>query len=107
MLTKEKRTIDELQSKISQLRISTSSLQLKVSTQEAEISKRDATIAKKESELTAKTKAVEENAVILSRLNEQLTRARDRLSSKLQVTQYLLLQLISLFFTYPLGNKHV
>ena len=53
---------------------------------DATITSKDATIASGESELNAKTKTLEEKGAIISGLSEQLTRTREHLSSKQQVS---------------------
>ena len=64
------------------LRTTIDSFEYKTSAIEAEISRHVVTITKSELQLKAKTKTLEEKDTIISRLNEQLTRVRERLSSK-------------------------
>ena len=74
-----------LEAEISESVVNTASLKHKISTLEAETSRKTATVERKESELKAKTRALEEKEAITSGMREQLTRARDHLSSKQQV----------------------
>ena len=64
----------------------TNALKHKVSTLEGETSRKTATVERKESELKAKTRALEEKEAIISGMKEQLTKAREHLSSKQQVS---------------------
>ena len=66
--------------------VNTASLKHKISTLEAETSRKAATVERKESEIKAKTRVLEEKEAIISGMREQLTRAREHLSSKQQVS---------------------
>ena len=61
-------------------------LEHKILTLEGETSRKTATVERKESELKAKTRALEEKEAIISGMREQLTKAREHLSSKQQVS---------------------
>ena len=75
-----------LEAKISESVVNTASLKHKISTLEAETSRKTATVERNESELKAKMRALEEKEAIISGMSEQLTRAREHLSSKQQVS---------------------
>ena len=76
----------ELEAEISQSVTNTASFKHKISTMEAEVSRNRATIDNNESKLQIKTRALEEKQAIISGMSEQLTRARDNLISKQQVS---------------------
>ena len=80
-----KNEIHQLEAEISESIVNTASLKHKVSTLEAETSRNTATVERKESELKAKTRVLEEKEAIILGMSEQLTRAREHLSSKQQV----------------------
>ena len=82
-LRNEKR---QLEAEISESVVNTTSLKHKISTLEAETSRNTATVERKESELKAKTRVLEEKEAIISGMREQLTRAREHLTSKQQVS---------------------
>ena len=82
-LTNEKH---QFNAEISRSVTKTNSLEHIISTLESELSRKSATIERNESELKAKTKALEERKVIISEMSEQLTKAREHLSSKQQVS---------------------
>ena len=87
-----KRLTDEnnrLQIELSQFLKKTDSLKHKMSMLEAETLRKSATIDKDESTLTARAKALEEKEVIITGMNEQLTRTRKQLLSKQQVSRNL------------------
>ena len=93
-LTHEKQQLeDEISQKTNQLEAETirsvtetNALKHKVSTLEGETSRKSATIKRNESELKAKTRVLEEKEAIISGMREQLTKAREHLSSKQQVS---------------------
>ena len=66
--------------------VNTASLKHKISTLEAETSRKTATVKRKESELKAKTRVLEEKEAIISEMSEQLTRTREHLTAKQQVS---------------------
>ena len=76
----------ELETEISKSVTNTASLKHVISTLEAETSRNIASVNTNESELRAKTRALEEKQVIISGMSEQLTRAREHLTSKQQVS---------------------
>ena len=80
-----KNEIHQLEVEISESIVNTASLKQKVSTLEAETSRKNATVERNESELKANTRALEEKEAIILGMSEQLTRAREHLSSKQQV----------------------
>ena len=82
-LTHEKQ---QLEAEISRSVTETNALKHKVSTLEGETSRKTATIERNESELKAKTRALEEKEGIISGMREQLTKAREHLTSKQQVS---------------------
>ena len=82
-LTHEKQ---QLEGEISRSVTETNALKHKVSTLEGETSRKTATVERKESELTANTRAIEGKEAIISGMREQLTKAREHLSSKQQVS---------------------
>ena len=87
-----KRLTDEnnrLQTELSQFLKKTDSLKHKMSMLEAETLRKSATIVKDESALTARAKALEEKEVIITGMNEQLTRTRKQLLRKQQVSRNL------------------
>ena len=77
---------NQLDCEISRSVTETNSLKHKVSTLEGETSRKTATVERKESELKAKTRVLEEKEAIISGMREQLTKAREHLSSKQQVS---------------------
>ena len=81
------RLTDEKHQLESESVVSTASLKHKISTLEAETSRKTATVERNESELKAKTRVLEEKEAIISGMSEQLTRAREHLSSKQQVSR--------------------
>ena len=78
--------IARLEGEISQSVTGTNALKHKISTLEGETSRKTATVERKESELKAKTRALEEKEAIISGMREQLTKAREHLTSKQQVS---------------------
>ena len=78
-----------LKAEISESVVNTSSLKHKISTLEAETSRKTATVKRKESELKAKTRVLEEKEAIILGMSEQLTRTREHLTSKQQVSSAL------------------
>ena len=76
----------QLEAKISMLVTKIASFKHRISTMEAEASRNRATIDKNESNLKAKTRVLEEKQAIISGMSEQLTRARQHLTSKQQVS---------------------
>ena len=75
-----------LEGEISRSVTETNTLKHKVSTLEGETLRKAATVERNESELKAKTRALEEKEAIISGMREQLTKAREHLSSKQQVS---------------------
>ena len=82
-----------LLSELSKLRTKTITLQRTISTLKADvmlrdgnISSKDAVIKRNESELEAKTRVLQEKDAIISGMSEQLTRARECLATKQQVS---------------------
>ena len=76
----------QLEAEISQSETKTNSLKCEILTLEGETSRKTATIERNESELKAKTRALEEKEAIISGMREQLTKAKEHLSSKQQVS---------------------
>lgn len=83
----------DLQSEVSKSRTKIDSLQCTNSTLEADvtlkdvtISKKDAAIIRKDSELEAKARVLQEKDALISGMSEQLTRARECLTSTQQVS---------------------
>ena len=76
----------QLEAELSESVVNTASLKHKISTLEAETSRKTATVERNVSELKAKTRALEEKEAIILGMSEQLTRAREHLSSKQQVS---------------------
>ena len=76
----------DLRSEVSISRTNINSLQHTNSTLEADISRKDATIKRKESELKMSTRLLQEKDAIISGMSEQLTRARECLATKQQVS---------------------
>ena len=75
--------MQDLQTEISKSKLN---LLQKVSTLEAEMSKHRAMVTTKETELGIMSRALEEKDFIISALTNQLSRAREYLSSKEQVS---------------------
>ena len=82
-LTNEKQ---KLEGEITQTVTETNTLKHKVSTLEGETLRKAATVERNETELKAKTRVLEEKEAIISGMREQLTKAREHLSSKQQVS---------------------
>ena len=82
-LTNEKQ---QLEIEISRSVTETNTLKHKVSTLTGETSRKTATVEREGTELKAKTRALEEKEAIISGMREQLTKAREHLSSKQQVS---------------------
>ena len=82
-LTNEKH---RLEYEISRSVTETNALKHKVSTLEGETSRKTATVERNETELKAKTRALERKEAIISGMRKQLTKAREHLSSKQQVS---------------------
>ena len=78
--------IQGLHSEISHLRTSICSFQREIQMQEASIEENQATIATKEAELVANMKALDKKNLIMSRKIEQLTKLRQNLAMKQQVS---------------------
>ena len=78
--------IQGLHSEISQSTTSISSLQREIHMQEANIEANKATIVTKEAELVASVKILNENISMMSRKTEQLTKLREYLAIKQQVS---------------------
>ena len=92
-LTKEKEVSgslriknQDLQSEVSISRTNINSLQHTNSTLEADISRKDAATKRKESELEVNARVLQEKDAIISGMSEQLTRARECLATKQQVS---------------------
>ena len=85
-LARKTEQVKMLTSELLQSRLSGNSLKHKNLTLEAKILRNAATIAANESELENKTKALEEKDAVVSGLSEQLTRAREFMSSKEHVS---------------------
>ena len=77
---------NQLEGELTRSVTETNALKHKVSTLEGETSRKNATLKRKESELQAKTRVLEEKEAIISGMREQLTKAREHLSSKQQVS---------------------
>ena len=82
-LTNEKQ---QLETEITRSVTETNVLKHKISTLEGATSRKTATVERKESELKAKTRTLEEKEAIISGMREQLTKTREYLSSKQQVS---------------------
>ena len=80
--------IQDLQLEMSQSRASISSLQHANLTLEASITRNDATIKRKEAELEASVRALNEKDSVISGMSEQLTKTREYLAMKQQVSTY-------------------
>ena len=76
----------DLQSEVSISRTNINSLQHTNSTLEADISRKDAATKRKESELEVNARVLQEKDAIISGMSEQLTRARECLATKQQVS---------------------
>ena len=76
----------QLEAEISRSVTKTNSLKHDILTLKGETSRKTATIERNETELKAKTRALEEKEAIISGMREQLTKAREHLSSKQQVS---------------------
>ena len=85
-LAREREVSGRLKSENHHLQFNVSSLQHINSTLEADTSRKDAVIKRNESELEVKTRAVLEKDAIISGMSEQLTRAREYLATKQQVS---------------------
>ena len=85
-LARERKLCIMLKSEISQSKTSTNSLQQKVSNLEAESSRKDATIERNKTELESKSRALEEKDSIISGMRQQLTRTREYLTAKQEVS---------------------
>ena len=85
-ITSERESNRTLSNEISQLKRSTNSLQQKVSSLDAESSRKDATIERNTTELESKSRALEEKDSIISGMRQQLTRTREYLTAKQQVS---------------------
>ena len=79
-----------LQSEISELTANINSLQHVNSKLESDISRKDAAIMRKSTELEACTTNLQEKDTIIVGMKEQLTRAREYLTSKQQVSSWLI-----------------
>ena len=75
-----------LEAEITRSVTETNTLKHKISTLEGETSRKTATVERKESELKANARILEEKEAIISGMREQLTKAREHLSSKQQVS---------------------
>ena len=78
--------ITRLESEIIRSVTEINTLKHKISTLESETSRKTATVVRIESELKAKTRVLEEKEAIILGMREQLTKAREHLSSKQQVS---------------------
>ena len=94
-LTNEKHRLEaEITQKTNQLQAEitiittkkTNCLEHKILTLEGETSRKTTTVERNETELKAKTRVLEEKEAIMSGMREQLTKAREHLSSKQQVS---------------------
>ena len=85
-IASERESNRELSNDISQCKMNTNSLQEKVSCLEAESSRKDATIERNTTELESKSRALEEKDSIISGMRQQLTRTREHLTAKQQVS---------------------
>ena len=85
-LSSERESNRRLTNEISLSKMSTNSLQQKVSNLEAESSRNDATIERNKTELESKSSALEEKDSIISGMRQQLTRTREYLTAKQQVS---------------------
>ena len=86
----------DILSEVSKLRTKTDTLQHNISTLKADVmlkdgnvSSKDAAITRKESELEAKIRVLQDKDAIISGMSEQLTRARECLATKQQVSHEL------------------
>ena len=77
----------ELQSKVSNSWTNSNALSHKISTLEADVLTKDATIEKKDSELCSMTKVIEDKESVVLAMKQQLSRAREYLSTKQQVSR--------------------
>ena len=78
--------INQLAAEISRSVTKTNSLEHKISTLQGETSRKSATVERNETELKAKTRVLEEKEAIISGMRDQLTKAREHLSSKQRVS---------------------
>ena len=85
-LSSEKESCRRLTNEISLSKMNTDSILLNVSRLEAESSRKDATIERKDSELESKSRVLEEKDSIISGMRQQLSRTREYLTSKQQVS---------------------
>ena len=86
LLAEESASREILQGEITHLRTSIIALKSTNLTLEANVSRNDATIARKEAEREASVKALEEKDSIISGMREHLTKIREFLSAKQQVS---------------------
>ena len=82
--------ISGLQSQISKLKADIDSLQHVNSQQEDDLSRKDAAIVRKRAELGTSAKSLQEKGAIISDMNNQLTRVREHLAAKKQVSSYMI-----------------
>ena len=88
-LSIERESYRYLSTEISQSMIKKNSLQQTLSNLEAESSRKDAAIERKDYELQSKSKALEEKDSIILGMRRQLTGAREYLTTKQQVSDFL------------------
>ena len=90
--------IQDLQSEMSQSRASISSLQHTNLTLEASITRNDATIKRKEAELEASVRALNKIDSVILGMSEQLTKTREYLARKQQVSTLVYINKLSYVF---------
>ena len=89
-LAKEREGSGRLRTENHNLQTNVNALQHANSTLEATISRKDAAIKRNESELEVKTRVLQEKDATISGMSEQLTRAREYLATKQQVSNNLI-----------------
>ena len=87
-LTKERELRKALQSEISELILRINSLQCTNAKLKADISRIDAHTVRNEAELKVNDKVIQEKDAVISGLGEQLTKTREYLTTKTQVSRY-------------------
>lgn len=89
-LAKERESHISLANEITETKANVNSLQHKLSTLEAESSRKDSTIQRNATELEAQNRALAEKDFVISGMEMQLTKTREYLTTKQQVSKKLL-----------------
>ena len=80
--------LSKLRSEITTLQGTISKLRCDITGKDATVQMKDASVEKKDSEIEAKSKALQEKDATISAMSEQLTKAREYLATKKQVSTY-------------------